>query len=230
MSYQCYDSIPIESTIECVEEKPNLFHNLTKMSKNEILIAIRTVFNNTVFLSTKITLSPIIANIVLEDTEARIFKKLKFKPIIYTQYVEDIFTIIPTDKIQEFVDVFNSVEDSIKFTSEIEIDRILNYLDLSLIKDENGNIRTTWYKKPIFSGQYLNYNSHHPFAQKIGCAKNLIDRGIKLSDVQFRKENLNQIREVLILNSYPLPLINSLIKERINDIYNSSIKNKRKKK
>ena len=78
------------------------------------------------------------------------------------------------------------------------------------------------------SDQYLNYNSHHPFAQKIGCVENLIDWGIKLSDVQFRKENLNQIREVLILNNYPLPLINSLIKKIINEIYNNSIKNKRK--
>ena len=38
-----------------------------------------------------------------------------------------------------------------------------------------------------------------------------MDRGIGCSDVQFRKENLNPIREFLTLNSYPLPLNNSLI-------------------
>ena len=43
-----FDSIPIDSAIECVEEKLNLLHNLTKISKNEILIAIKAVFNNTV--------------------------------------------------------------------------------------------------------------------------------------------------------------------------------------
>ena len=121
---------------------------------------------------------------------------MNFKPIIYTWSSDNIFTVISTDKIQEFIDVFNSIEDSIKFTSEIEVDRILNYLDLSIIKSKNGNIRTNWYKTPTFSGQYLNYNSYHPFAEKIGCVKNLIDRGIKLSYVEFRKENLTQIREV----------------------------------
>ena len=58
--------------------------------------------------------------------------------------------IIPTDKIQEFVDIFNSIEDSLKFTSEIEVDRILNYLDLSIIKSKNGNICTNWYKNKPF--------------------------------------------------------------------------------
>ena len=44
-----FDSIPIDLAMECVEEKLSLFHNLTKISKKEILIAIRTIFNNTVF-------------------------------------------------------------------------------------------------------------------------------------------------------------------------------------
>ena len=172
----------------------------------------------------------IIANIVLEAIEARVIQKFNFKPIINTRYVDDIFTIIPTDQIREFVDVFNSVEDLKKFTSNTEVHKILNYLNLSLRKNENVNVRTNRYKKITFSGQYLNYNFHHPFAQKTGCIKNCINRGIKLSDVQFRKKNWNQIIEVLILNSYPLPFINSLVREIINEIYNSSIKNKRKEK
>ena len=76
-----FDSIPIDLAIECVEEKLNFFHNLSKISKNKILIAIRTVFNNTVFSFNKnyykqvsgspigSPFSPIIANIVLEDIE-----------------------------------------------------------------------------------------------------------------------------------------------------------------
>ena len=44
-----FDNIPLDLALDCIEEKLNLQENLTKISNNEILIAVRTVFNNTVF-------------------------------------------------------------------------------------------------------------------------------------------------------------------------------------
>lgn len=52
---------------------------------------------------------------------------------------------------------------------------------------------------------------------------------MKLSEVHFRKEYLNQIKEVLPLKSYSLPLINSAIKERVNEFYNSTSNSKKEK-
>ena len=44
-----FDSIALDIALDCVEKKLNLNHNLTKVSKKEIIIATRTVFNNMVF-------------------------------------------------------------------------------------------------------------------------------------------------------------------------------------
>lgn len=235
-----FDNIPLDLALDCIEEKFNLNKNLTKISKNEILIAVRTVFNNTIFSFNNSfykqlsgcpmgsPLSPIVSNLVMEDVEKRALSKLSFKPILYKRYVDDILTVIPTNNITELFNIFNSIDDSIQFTLETEKNNKINFLDLEIQKTENGKLITNWYKKPSWSGNYLNFKSHHMFNQKIGLIKGLVDRGIKLSDKKYRKENLDQIKSTLLLNNYPLPLIENVIKERIHEIYNSSIVEKKK--
>ena len=196
-----FDSIPLDLALDCVEEKLNLNHNITKLSKNEIIIATRTVFNNMVFsFNNKFykktsgcpmgsTLSPIVSNLVLEDVKKRALSSLDFVPLLYKRYVDDIFVIIPTGKILDLVNAFNSIDHSIQFTYKTERNNALNYLDLNIIKTSDNKLITNWYKRPSWSGRYLNYDSHHPFGQKICLIKRLVDRCIKLSDIQFGKEN-----------------------------------------
>ena len=193
-----FDNIPLDLALDCIEEKLNLRNNLTRISKNEILIAVRTVFNNAVFSFNNqfykqtsgcpmgSPLSPLVSNLVMEDVEKRALLKLSFKPIRYKPYVDDILTIVPTDKIAEFLDVFKSIEQSIKFTFEKEENNTLNFLELKIIKYRNGSLITNWFKKRTWSGCYLNYESHHLFSQKIGLIKGLVDRYIKLSDIKYR--------------------------------------------
>ena len=102
----------------------------------------------------------------MEDVEKRALLKLSFKPILYKRYVDDILTIVPKDKIAEFLDVFNSIEQSIKFKFEKEENNTLNFLELKIIKNSNGSLITNWFKRPTWSGCYLNYESHHLFSQK----------------------------------------------------------------
>lgn len=230
-----FDSIPINLALDCIEEKINQNHNLTKITKNELIIATRTVFNGIVFSFNKkfykqvsgcpmgSPLSPVISDLVLQDVENRALKILDFKPILYKRYVDDILTIIPTNKIDVFVKVFNSIEDSIQFTHECEKNNVINYLDLQIIKTSDGSLHVNWYKKPSWSGRYLNFNSHNSFGHKIGLIKGLVDRCIKLSDIEFRKENLNLLKITLTQNNYPLELINDTVAERIHEIYNTSI-------
>ena len=56
--------------------------------------------------------------------------------------------------IAEFFDVFNSIEQSIKFTFEKEEKNTLNFLELEIIKNSNGSLITNWFKKPTWSGYY----------------------------------------------------------------------------
>ena len=112
----------------------------------------------------------------MEHVEKRALEELSFKPILYKRNVDDILTIVPTEKITEFFDVFNSIEQSIKFTLDNEKNNTLNFLELEIIKNSNGTLITNWFKKPTWSGCYLNHESHRLFGQKIGLIKCLVDR------------------------------------------------------
>ena len=56
----------------------------------------------------------------------------------------------------------------------------------------HNKLISNWYKKPSWSGRYLNYDSHHPFSQRIRLIKG-IDRCIKLSDLLNAKEKRRTI-------------------------------------
>ena len=88
---------------------------------------------------------------------------------------------------------------------------------------DNDFTKTNWYKKPTFSGRYLNFHSHHPIAHKIGIIYNIVDKCIKLSSVEFHQQNLKEAKYILLQNNYPLHLINKHMNIRINSIKNNSL-------
>ena len=91
--------------------------------------------------------------------ETHCFNKLDFTPVAYFRYVDDIFAIIPKNKLSQMVNVFNSYNDRLKFTYELENDNSISFLDL-LIR-ENGKIITNCYQKPTFSSRLMSFNSKH---------------------------------------------------------------------
>ncbi|KAI4475149.1 hypothetical protein M0804_014486 [Polistes exclamans] len=75
---------------------------------------------------------------------------------------------------------FNSVNNRIQFTMEVENNGTLPFLDMNIIRNEDGSIVTNWYVKPTSSGRCINYNSNHPMSQKIGIIKGLLFRALTL--------------------------------------------------
>ncbi|KYN38470.1 hypothetical protein ALC56_07147, partial [Trachymyrmex septentrionalis] len=47
-----------------------------------------------------------------------------------------------------------------------------------------------WYRKPTFSGRFLNFYSNHPLTQKKDTIFSLVDRAFLLSDGMFHTKNL----------------------------------------
>ena len=64
--------------------------------------------------------SPLVSNLVMEDVEKQALSKFSFKSTVYKLYVDDILTIVPTDKIIELLNVLNSIEQPIQFTLQIK--------------------------------------------------------------------------------------------------------------
>lgn len=97
-------------------------------------------------------LSPILADMVLDDLESECLGKLDFNISVFYRYVDDILVIIPKDKINHVLTTFNSYHPRLKFTYEIETNGSINFLDTTVIR-ENNKLITNWYRKTTFSGR-----------------------------------------------------------------------------
>lgn len=72
-----------------------------------------------------------------------------------------------------------------------------------------------WYRKPTFSGRFLNFASQHPLTHKKGVLMGLVDRVLLLSHPQFYQDNFSLIINILLENGYPLHFIFKNITDRI---------------
>lgn len=157
-------------------------------------------------------LSPILADIVTENIILRAVRQAGIPPQHIKKYVDDLFLVLHRGRIQEILAMFNEQNETITFTHETEIDGKLPYLDVLVIRGENGNVQTDWYSKPMASGRMLNFLSFHPLGQKLAVAINFIDRVRTLSTVKTEQEKNAVITTILRRNDYPLHLVNRLLR------------------
>lgn len=78
-------------------------------------------------------LSPILSDIVLDDLETYCPCLLVLNVHSYFRYVDDIFIIIPRNKLHHVLVVFNSYNNRLQFTYEIEKDGMISFLDTTVI-------------------------------------------------------------------------------------------------
>ncbi|XP_018360778.1 PREDICTED: uncharacterized protein LOC108759711 [Trachymyrmex cornetzi] len=173
-----FTNVPIELAIKSIEKRWNKIKNGISMPKVEFLRALTFVLDSTFFVFNEqyyqqkfgapmgSPLSPIIADIVMQDLETEALDILGVPLPFYFRYVDDILTAVPIDSIDHVLTVFNSFHERLQFTLENGGDKI-NFLDLTLIKNKD-RLEMDWYHKPTFSGRYLNFLSAHPLSQKRG--------------------------------------------------------------
>ena len=135
--------------------------------------------------------------------------------ILFKRYVDDIILISKENAIDTVLKTFNSHHPSIKFTLEKEKNHKLHFLDLAITRIPDAHAKINWYRKPTFSGRYLNFLSHHPLANKKAIIFGLVDKCVFLSDKSFHSQNLMLIKQFLLNNNYPAKFITKHIKKRL---------------
>lgn len=158
-------------------------------------------------------ISPILADIVMEYLLDKALENLDYDLKICAKYVDDLFLVIPTDRVHETLNTFNSIHPNIQFTHEMERNAVLPFLDVLVIHDPNGTLQFDWYTKPTSSGRLLNFFSNHPLSQKLNVVDNLIKRIFNSSSPQFHTKNSQIIKNILTDNNYPPKLIQQRIKK-----------------
>jgi len=91
----------------------------------------------------------------------------KHKIAGYFRYVDDILLIYDPDytNIQDITNDFNPLHPNLKFTTELETNNKLNYLDITTHRTPTG-WQISIYRKPTFTDSIIPYSSNQPAQQK----------------------------------------------------------------
>ena len=92
-------------------------------------------------------ISPILADIVMEDLEIHAIQQLTVQPLFYFRYVDDIILCIPINTIDHTVNIFNSYDENLQFTVELSQNNSISFLDVKIIVNEQQKIITDWSQK-----------------------------------------------------------------------------------
>lgn len=221
-----FTNIPKDLVLKSIERRWTDISDNTTFNLSQFLYAVEVVLESTSFcfdgqfyeqiFGTPMgsPLSPILADLVMDDLETYCRNLLQFEISVYYRYVDDIFAIVPRTEIDTILTIFNSFHYRLQFTHEIEVNNMINFLNTTVIR--NGEkLMTNWYQKPSSSGRYLNYHSHHPLNYKVNVINNLVDHAIFLSDDRFHDTNIKIVKKILLNNSFPEKIIDFYVRKRL---------------
>ena len=131
-------------------------------------------------------------------------------PLFWRRFVDDTFTILQWSQKISFLEYLNSIDEHIQFTSEeAGDDGSIPFLDVLIIPDEEGNLKTTVYRKPTHMDLYFQWDSNHTVSSKYSVVGSLQNRA---STIGSNKELLNSeehhLEEALTRCKYPTWAIN----------------------
>ena len=185
MSYDVkylFTSIPIQTTLNIIKkllEEDTSLQQRTTMAVKHIYSLLEFCLTNTYFsfqgnlyeqkegAVMGSSINPIVANIFMEDFENRALATSPCTPKIWKRFVDDAFTVIRKDQKDAFLDHLNFIHNNTQFTSEDPSeDGSIPFLDMLGFPDEEGRLKTTVYRKPMHTYQYLHWDSHHVIPSK----------------------------------------------------------------
>ncbi|XP_076335599.1 uncharacterized protein LOC143238877 [Tachypleus tridentatus] len=181
-----FTNVPTSETIHIARQEllnDNFLPHRTDMKIDAICLQstyfqyIKEFYEQTDGLAMGSPLSPILADIFMEDFEERALSFTLVKPSFYRCFVDDIFVIWfhSHEKLPAFSEHLNSIDKRINFTMEIEEQNSLSFLDI-LINKQARQITTTVYRKPTHMDRYLLFQSYHPTLIKRGIIQSLNKR------------------------------------------------------
>ena len=226
-----FTNVPVEETINIIID--TLYKNPTApppLIPQELLRSLLRVCttetpfkspNGDVYLQTDgvsmgSPLGPLFANFYMGFIENNIVPHLTNKPEIYTRYVDDIFLIVKNIKVlEETKEKFTNLS-SLNFTYEIEQNKSLPFLDVSVTRHQDA-LSTTVHTKATNSDECINYRSIAPERYKTGVIKTFLHRAYKIcNNWTTLTAEIDRIQQLLTNNNFPMKLIEQTIKQFID--------------
>ncbi|VDK76128.1 unnamed protein product [Dibothriocephalus latus] len=132
----------------------------------------------------------------------------------FGRYVDDIsFRDLNADT-DALVAKFNSINPSLKFSAETEVDDETAFLDVLLKWEDDGSIRRRVFQKKTWTGQYTNLHSYVPLNIKRNLVQELAARVRQICCPASAETELPQLQHTSIGNGNPERLILKNIDQR----------------
>ncbi len=147
--------------------------------------------------------SPIVANLYMENFEVKALSTATITPDAWLRYVDDTFTVLQKYDVSEFTEHINNIDKNIKFTIEEPENNAIAFLDTKVTVRNDGSTKIQVYRKPTHTDQYLNWDSNHPLEHKRSVIRTLLGRADQVvSEEQDKKEEKEHVKKVLKCNGY----------------------------
>jgi len=134
--------------------------------------------------------SVVVAEIVMQHVGEHALATCRQTILLWLRYVNDTFTAVHKDQIDDFHDHLNEQNADIQFAKEIEENRKLPFLDC-LVSRDNNELRRTVYRKPTHTDRLLDESSYNATSHKATTIKTLTRRAQLVCDTpdNLRDEN-----------------------------------------
>ncbi len=147
--------------------------------------------------------SPIVANLYMENFEEKALSTTSITPDVWLRYVDDTFTVLQKYDVSEFTEHINNIDKNIKFTIEEPENNAIAFLDTKVTVKNDGSTKIQVYRKPTHTDQYLNWDSNHPLEHKRSVIRTLMGRADQVvSEEQDKEEEKEHVKKVLKCNGY----------------------------
>ena len=152
-------------------------------------------------------LGPILADIFMGHLEDKMSSEIQ-QLLMYRRYVDDIFAICNDhNHVQHFHEKLLQLHPRIHFTVELEENNAIPFLDVLLVRREDGSLSRGVYRKRTWMGQYLHFKSFAPIKQKRCLVRTLFNRIRRIATFERVKMEEELLTNTLLENGYPLRFI-----------------------
>ena len=161
-------------------------------------------------------LSPVVANIFMEDFEGTALVTCDLPPKLWLRYVDDTFVVWQhgENHLGEFLEHLNGLHTRIDFTMEEEVSGKLPFLDV-LVERKDNRLTTDIYRKPTNTNRYLNYRSSHHPRVKMGIIKTLRSRAEKIcGDDRMESDERKKLKNIFMDNGYPRQKVQAALRKK----------------
>ena len=224
-----FTSIPLQLALDCTETAINNSTIELPLPTDDLMDLLNLCLTSTYFqyngkhykqlhgTAMGSPVSVVVAEIVMQNIEELALATYKLTLPLWLRYVDDTFTAVHKDEIDDFHEHLNGQNADIQFTKEIEENGKIPFLDCLVTRD-NNKLRTTIYRKPTHTDRLLDQSSYNPTSHKATTIRTLTRRAQlvcdspdsltdenKYLDNVFNKNNYNRdfIRHNTYRNSEP---------------------------